>query len=167
MVRAASAHRQPIVARKASGEEVSLETAELAVLEGKGNRQSPQELGLLASGSPRLPIPSRQLESKSVSRVASILWDARLRPGIPRSAVPKVRRQNVPSALFQHLRDRPHSHKIAASQLELLAKWFDTEPKVPEGEWYKCFAGITVCGSGERIKTFLLPGQAPRGQRIP
>jgi hypothetical protein len=81
--------------------------------------------------------------------------------------VPKVRRQNVPSALFQHLRDRPHSHKIAASQLELLAKWFDTEPKVPEGEWYKCFAGITVCGSGERIKTFLLPGQAPRGQRIP
>lgn len=37
-----------IVARKPSGEEVSLETPELAVLESKGNRLSPEELGLLA-----------------------------------------------------------------------------------------------------------------------
>jgi hypothetical protein len=37
-----------VVARKATGEEVVLETAELAVLEGKGNRLSPEELGLLA-----------------------------------------------------------------------------------------------------------------------
>ena len=31
-----------------TGEEVALETAELAVLEGKGNRLGPEELGLLA-----------------------------------------------------------------------------------------------------------------------
>jgi hypothetical protein len=37
-----------VVARKPSGEEVALETAELAVLEGKGNHLSPKELGLLA-----------------------------------------------------------------------------------------------------------------------
>jgi hypothetical protein len=37
-----------VVARKPSGEEVAIETAELAVLEGKGNRLSPEELGLLA-----------------------------------------------------------------------------------------------------------------------
>jgi len=37
-----------VVARRPSGEEVSLETAELAVLEGRGNRLSPKELGLLA-----------------------------------------------------------------------------------------------------------------------
>jgi hypothetical protein len=37
-----------VVARKPTGEEVAIETAELAVLEGKGNRLSPQELGLLA-----------------------------------------------------------------------------------------------------------------------
>jgi hypothetical protein len=37
-----------VVARKPSGEEVALETAELAVLAGKGNRLSPEELGLLA-----------------------------------------------------------------------------------------------------------------------
>lgn len=39
-----------VVARKASGEEVAIETAELALLEGKGNRLSPEELGLLAKG---------------------------------------------------------------------------------------------------------------------
>ena len=37
-----------VVARKPSGEEVSLETPELAALEGRGNRLSPEELGLLA-----------------------------------------------------------------------------------------------------------------------
>ncbi len=37
-----------MVARKPTGEEVALETPELASLEGKGNRLSPEELGLLA-----------------------------------------------------------------------------------------------------------------------
>jgi hypothetical protein len=37
-----------VVARKPTGEEVSLETPELTSLEGKGNRLSPAELGLLA-----------------------------------------------------------------------------------------------------------------------
>lgn len=37
-----------VVARQPSGEEVVLETAELAALEGQGNRLGPEELGLLA-----------------------------------------------------------------------------------------------------------------------
>jgi hypothetical protein len=37
-----------VIARKPSGEEVTFETAELALLEGKGSRLSPEELGLLA-----------------------------------------------------------------------------------------------------------------------
>jgi hypothetical protein len=37
-----------VIARKPTGEETSLETAELSLLEGKGNRLSPDELGLLA-----------------------------------------------------------------------------------------------------------------------
>jgi hypothetical protein len=48
--------------------------------------------------------------------------------------VPKVRRQNLPPALFQHLLDRIQRRKIPASQFELLAKWLDTEPDVPEGQ---------------------------------
>ena len=80
--------------------------------------------------------------------------------------MPRVRRQNVPPALFQHLLDRVQSRKIPASQLELLAKWLDSEPEVAEGQWYKRFSGMTVCGEGEWIKTFLLPGQAAKGQQV-
>jgi hypothetical protein len=78
----------------------------------------------------------------------------------------RVRRQNVPPALFQHLLDRVHSRKVSATQLELLAKWLDSEPEVPQGQWYKKYSGMTVYGDGELIKTFLLPTQAPKGQRI-
>ena len=81
--------------------------------------------------------------------------------------MPKVRRQNLPPALFQHLLERIQSRKIPATQLELLATWLDTEPEVPECEWYKGFSGMTVCGEGDLIKTFLLPGQAPKGERVP
>jgi hypothetical protein len=80
--------------------------------------------------------------------------------------VPKVRRQNIPPALFHHLLDRIQGRKIPASQLELFVTWLDTEPAVPEGQWFKRFSGMTVCGEGELVKTFLLPGQHPKGQRL-
>ena len=80
--------------------------------------------------------------------------------------MPKVKRRNVPPALFQHLLDRVRDRSIPAEQLEMLAKWLDGEPEVPVGPWYKRFAGMTVCGEGELVKTFLLPGQAPKGKRI-
>jgi hypothetical protein len=37
---------------------------------------------------------------------------------------------------------------------------------VPEGKWFWRFTGFTLCGEGEFIKTFLLPGQAPDGLEI-
>ena len=80
--------------------------------------------------------------------------------------MPKVRRQNIPPALFQHLLNRIQSRSISADQLSLLARWLDTEPEVPEGEWYKRFFGMTVCGEGELVKTFLLPGQHPKGKSV-
>jgi len=52
-----------IVARKPSGEEVGIETAELAVLEGKGNRLGPEELGLLAK---RLAAASDAIEAARI-----------------------------------------------------------------------------------------------------
>ncbi|MBI2220318.1 MAG: hypothetical protein HYU53_03830 [Acidobacteria bacterium] len=80
--------------------------------------------------------------------------------------MPKVRRQNLPPALFHHLLDRIQSRMIPATQLGLLAKWLDTGPEVPEGRWYKRSSGMTVCGDGELIETFLLPGQSPKGERV-
>ena len=42
----------------------------------------------------------------------------------------------------------------------------DTEPEVPKQKWFKKFAGFTVCGEGELVKTFLTAGQVPEGQEI-
>ena len=81
--------------------------------------------------------------------------------------MPRVRRQNVPPALLRHLLDRVQSRNIPSTQLEPLAKWLDTEPEVPEGQWYKRFSGMTVCGEGELIKTFLLLSHAPKGRQVP
>jgi len=74
---------------------------------------------------------------------------------------------DLPPALFQHLLDRIQQRRIEARQLELLARWLDTEPEVPEGAWYKRFSGLTVCGEGDLVKTFVLPGQSPKGSRAP
>ena len=38
---------------------------------------------------------------------------------------------------------------------------------VPEGEWYKRFSGMTVCGEGELIKALLLPDHVPKGEPVP
>jgi hypothetical protein len=55
-----------VVARKPSGEEVGLETAELAVLEGKGNRLGPEELGLLAKrlASAQNPVEAAKIKER-------------------------------------------------------------------------------------------------------
>ena len=78
----------------------------------------------------------------------------------------RVRRKNVPPALFRHLLDRIQDRQIDASQPALFAAWLDGEPEVPEGPWFKRFAAMAVCGEGELIKTFLLPGQNPKGTRL-
>jgi hypothetical protein len=52
-----------VVARTQAGEEVAIETAELAVLEGKGNRLSAEELGLLAK---RLAAASNPVEAARI-----------------------------------------------------------------------------------------------------
>ena len=77
--------------------------------------------------------------------------------------MPRVRRKDLPPALFQHLLDRIHQRKVDTRQLERLARWLDSEPEVPEGPWYKRFSGMTVCGEGDLVRTFLTPGQQPKG----
>ena len=46
------------------------------------------------------------------------------------------------------------------------AQWLDANPEVPEGKWFKQFPGMTVCGEGEWVKTFLQPDQLPTGQEL-
>ena len=78
----------------------------------------------------------------------------------------KVRRDDLPRALFRHLVERVHEREISTAQLELLFEWLETEPEVPEGRWFKRLPKMTVCGEGELIKTFLRSGQAAFGQEL-
>jgi hypothetical protein len=80
--------------------------------------------------------------------------------------MPKVRRRELPEPLLAHLLARMRQRSISPEQLILLARWLDTEPEVASEKWFKRFPGFMVCGEGELIKTFLLPGQAPDGQEI-
>ena len=79
----------------------------------------------------------------------------------------KIRRRNLPPALLDHHLDRVRAREISPEQLGELAQWLDTEPEVPVGRWFKRFSGMTVCGEGELVKTFLLLGQAPSGEDVP
>jgi hypothetical protein len=87
---------------------------------------------------------------------------ARLRTALPPRGAKAASSRRTP----RYLLDRIQQRTIPAFQLELLARWLDTEPEVPEGEWFKRFSGMTVCGERELIKTFLLPGQRPKGERV-
>ena len=80
--------------------------------------------------------------------------------------MPRIRRTHLPPALCQHLLRRVQDRRVPASQLRELAAWLDTEPDVPEGRWFKRLSATTVCGEGELVKTFLLPGQLPEGTEV-
>jgi len=56
--------------------------------------------------------------------------------------------------------------EIPDNQIILLSCWLDTDPEAPEGKWSKKFPGLTVCGEGELIKTFLLSGQITAGEEL-
>ena len=77
--------------------------------------------------------------------------------------MPKVRRRKVPAPLMFHLLVRSRERGISYAQLKALSQWLDAEPIVPEGRWFKRFDGFFICGEGELVKTFLLPGQVPNG----
>ena len=80
--------------------------------------------------------------------------------------MPKIRRHKLPQPLLVHLLTRMRQRNISSEQIILRARWLDTEPEVPENKWFRKFPGFSVCGEGELIKTFLLPGQVPNGREI-
>jgi hypothetical protein len=80
--------------------------------------------------------------------------------------MPKIRRQDFPPALLNHLLDRIAEREISFNQLGLFADWLVTEPEVPEGRWFKRFPEMIVCGEGELVKTFLRSGQIAAGEEV-
>ncbi len=80
--------------------------------------------------------------------------------------MPKIRRQRIPGPLLVHLLTRMRQRGISHEQIILLARWLDSEPEVPDDKWFKKFSGMTVCGEGELVKTFLRPDQAATGKEL-
>jgi hypothetical protein len=73
---------------------------------------------------------------------------------------------NLPPNVRQHLIDRMRDRAISLAGLNQLRLWIETQPEVPEGDWYKDFGSFKICGRGSFPKTFLLPGQVAKGQAL-
>ncbi len=80
--------------------------------------------------------------------------------------MPRIQRERIPDSLMAHLVRRIREREISTSQLGLFARWLDTAPEVPEGQWFKRFPELIVCGEGALVKTFLRPGQVPAGEEV-
>ena len=73
---------------------------------------------------------------------------------------------NLPVGVRQHLIDRMRDRAIGIADLSRLRLWIASRPEVPEGDWYKDFGPFKICGHGQFPKTFLVRGQAAKGQAL-
>jgi len=80
--------------------------------------------------------------------------------------MPRIQRERIPDALMAHLIRRIREREISTAQLGLFSRWLDTDPEVPEDQWFKRFPELIACGEGALVKTFLRPGQVPAGEEI-
>ena len=80
--------------------------------------------------------------------------------------MPKVRRAKLPQAVLDHFLRRARERHISFDQMISLSQWLDMDPTVPAGKWFKRFEDFIVCGEGDLVKTFLLPGQSVVGEEV-
>jgi len=78
----------------------------------------------------------------------------------------KIKRENIPPQVLLHLVKRLRERSITKDAVLQLETWLNTNPEVPNGDWFKRFQEFTVCGQGELVKTFLTPSQLPHGTEI-
>jgi hypothetical protein len=72
----------------------------------------------------------------------------------------------LPPRVRQHLIDRMRDRAINLSDLNELRRWIESNPEVPEGDWFKAFGTFKICGTGSFPKTFLLRGQIREGDAL-
>lgn len=81
--------------------------------------------------------------------------------------MPKIERwSNLPPNVRQHLVDRMRDRAISIDDLNQLRLWIDSQPEVPEGDWFKDFGSFKICGHGSYPKSFLLRGQPAKGEAL-
>jgi hypothetical protein len=78
--------------------------------------------------------------------------------------MPRIERwDQLPQRVREHLVDRMRDRGISIPDLNQLRLWIESQPEVPEGDWYKDFGSFKLCGTGKLPKTFLLKRQAAKG----
>ena len=81
--------------------------------------------------------------------------------------MPRIARwDDFPPKVRQHLIDRMRDRAIRIEDLNQLRLWIDSEPEAPHGDWFKDFGTFKICGRRSFPKTFLLPGQAAKGDAL-
>ena len=81
--------------------------------------------------------------------------------------MPRIENWSIlPVGIRQHLIDRMRDREICIADLNHLRLRIGSKPDVPEGDWYKDFGSFTICGRGPFPKTFLLRGQAAKGDSL-
>ena len=81
--------------------------------------------------------------------------------------MPRIARwDNLPEGVRQRLIDRMRDRAISIADLNQLRLWIESQPEVPDGDWYKDFGSFKIGGRGSYPKTFLLPGQPAKGQAL-
>ncbi len=81
--------------------------------------------------------------------------------------MPKIQSwDQLPPRVRQHLVDRMRDRSIGIADLNQLRLWIESKPEVPNAEWYKDFGSFRICGAGSYPKTFLLRGQAAKGEAL-
>lgn len=80
--------------------------------------------------------------------------------------MPRIQRADFPKELLRHLLARVQERRISLEALHQVVHWLDSNPTVHSGPWYKRFQGVTICGHGSLVKTFLTPQQTALGTEV-
>jgi hypothetical protein len=80
--------------------------------------------------------------------------------------MPRIDWHSLPRDAKEHLTQRLRERKISVSDLKALEGWIQSNPELPEGDWYKDFGSFKLAGRGNRPSTLLEKGMAARGIEI-
>ena len=79
--------------------------------------------------------------------------------------MPKLRKPLPPRA-SDHLVKRYLEGRISAEDFLELKHWVESDPEVPNGDWYKRFKTGTLAGHGEAASTILSLGMSVKGEEV-
>jgi hypothetical protein len=81
--------------------------------------------------------------------------------------MPRIETWNhLPAGIREHLIDRMRDRAISIADLNQLRLWIESNPEVPEDDWYKDFGSFKICGHGSYPKTFLTRSQTAKGESL-